>query len=139
MNPVDRVVPHLYMGSRPPPGTYPFDLIVFAAKEYQPDPRDYGNMILRVPLDDTYGISFAEADIAIRAGRLIADTIKAGKRVLVTCMMGLNRSGLLTALALMRLGASSTQAIAKVRAARGPGALSNPAFEKLLHTLRKNG
>lgn len=55
------------------------------------------------------------------------------KDVFVHCQMGWNRSGLVCALALIRSGeATPEQAIAKVRSARGPGALSNPHFVEFL-------
>jgi len=48
--------------------------------------------------------------------------------VLVRCSGGLNRSGVVIAEALVQLGHPPDQAIAAVRAARGPWALTNPGF-----------
>ena len=58
----------------------------------------------------------------------MADTARTGRRVLVRCQAGYNRSGLVVALALMRLGFTGQDAVARVRIARGPYALSNPHF-----------
>jgi protein-tyrosine phosphatase len=55
-----------------------------------------------------------------------------GKRVLITCHMGRNRSGLVMGLVLMQLGYTSAQAIALIRSAR-KGALSNAHFRGVLH------
>lgn len=66
--------------------------------------------------------------------RVVADAVGAGRRVLVRCSGGLNRSGLVVASALVRLGHPPDEAIALVRAARGPWALTNPAFVAHLRT-----
>ena len=61
-------------------------------------------------------------------GGLVADAVGDGRRVLVRCSGGLNRSGVVVAEALVRLGHSPDEAIRAVRAARGPWALTNPGF-----------
>lgn len=66
------------------------------------------------------------------AARTVAERVKGGKRVLVHCAAGLNRSGVVSARALMFLGVPVTEALARVRAARGPFALSNRAFVEWL-------
>ncbi|MFC6044253.1 protein-tyrosine phosphatase family protein [Nocardioides hankookensis] len=58
----------------------------------------------------------------------VADAVRDGRRVLVRCSGGLNRSGLVVASALVRLGSTPDAAIDAVRAARGPWALTNPGF-----------
>ena len=58
----------------------------------------------------------------------VADAVQDGRRVLVRCSGGLNRSGLVVASALVRLGRTPDEAISAVRAARGPWALTNPGF-----------
>ena len=72
-----------------------------------------------------------DAGIAARVDELagiVADAAAAGRTVLVRCSGGLNRSGLVVASALLRMGHDADEAIARVRAARGPWALTNPAF-----------
>lgn len=51
---------------------------------------------------------------------------------LVHCQAGLNRSGLVTALALIRAGSAPADAIALLRAKRSPAVLCNTAFEQWL-------
>jgi protein-tyrosine phosphatase len=67
----------------------------------------------------------------------VAATIRAhhddGRRVLVRCAAGLNRSGLLVGAVLIDRGAPAAEAIARIRAARGPYALCNPDFVRALH------
>ena len=53
-------------------------------------------------------------------------------RTLVHCQAGLNRSGLLTALALIMDGMTPVEAIEKLRASRSPVVLCNKAFETWL-------
>ncbi len=52
----------------------------------------------------------------------------AGQRVLIRCQAGLNRSGLVTALVLIRAGWDPAAAIRHLRATRSPYALGNRAF-----------
>lgn len=57
---------------------------------------------------------------------------KAGKRVLIRCQAGLNRSGLVMALVLIRDGHTPAEAIDLIRAGRGTAALCNYTFERWL-------
>ena len=57
---------------------------------------------------------------------------KEGKRVLIRCQAGWNRSGLVTALVLIRDGYSPEEAIDLIRANRCSHALSNSIFERWL-------
>jgi hypothetical protein len=50
----------------------------------------------------------------------------------VTCWQGRNRSGVVSALALVRLGAPPKVAIGLVRKARGETALSNETFVRII-------
>ncbi len=52
--------------------------------------------------------------------------------VLVHCQAGLNRSGLITALALMHLGRTADEAIRLLRDRRSPVVLCNRSFERAL-------
>jgi predicted protein tyrosine phosphatase len=57
---------------------------------------------------------------------------KAGKKVLIRCQAGINRSGLVTALVLIREGHSPEDAIRLIRDNRCEAALSNSRFEEYL-------
>ena len=63
---------------------------------------------------------------------------QAGARVLVRCQAGLNRSGLITALALMNHGLSADDAITLIREQRSPDALFNWAFEDYIHAVGRH-
>lgn len=111
------------------------DFLVLAAVEWQPQ-VPHGLDGLRVPLEDVIPPSSSVAAL-IRAGaedaaRCVARKVQRGRRVLVTCAMGLNRSGLVTGLALRRLGIGGDEAVELVRRARGPRALSNRAFAAMV-------
>jgi protein-tyrosine phosphatase len=115
----------LAQGSAPPPGVWmPFDMVVLAAVEYQPDLPGYA--VLRVPLDD--GPPPGASTVArIRwAARTIATEVRAGRRVLVTCRQGRNRSGVLAGLALVELGVPGARAARLIRRLRN--GLTNPHF-----------
>lgn len=74
----------------------------------------------------------ADVDRVLRAATWAHDRWKAGDRVLVRCQAGLNRSGLVTALVLMREGFSPVEAIALIRLRRSPWALCNDDFVRWL-------
>lgn len=68
---------------------------------------------------------------AVEVGRLADRAVEAldkGERVLVRCQAGYNRSGLVVALTLLRLGYSADEAIALIRERRSPHALHNGHF-----------
>ncbi|MET9254414.1 dual specificity protein phosphatase family protein [Streptomyces sp. NPDC003717] len=70
----------------------------------------------------------------IRLADAAVDAVDRGRRVLVRCFHGYNRSGLVVAHALMRRGADAEEAIRLVRARRSPWALHNELFEAYLRT-----
>ena len=57
---------------------------------------------------------------------------KKGKKVLIRCQAGWNRSGLITALVLIRDGMDAREAIDLIRKNRSDSALCNRSFEKFL-------
>jgi len=136
-----RVAPGLWMGGAPAAGKLlAFDRVFLCAWELPYDelgPYPFGPRarVVRVPLDDSgRPPSAGEVRLAFAASRAVARIYRTGGfRILVTCAQGRNRSGLVVALALLELGASPKDAIGAVRQARGPHALSNAWFVKLIH------
>lgn len=129
----DEVTPGLWQGSKLQPGIYPFDLIVLTAAEWQlPGETFGGTTVLRVPLHDVYTKTVVAEQLprAIAAAQEVFRARRAGKRVLVICAAGWNRSGLVNALALRIAGLSADQAIGLIKRARGVYALGNEAFQK---------
>lgn len=136
---VDELVPGLYIGSAPAHGQHPVDVIVLAAEEYQPHASRFpGVELIRVPLDDAPSRQMRPDEIAgaVRTGEAVARHLRARRRVLVTCALGLNRSALIAAIAMHDVhGMEADEIIARIRRARGRWALSNPNFEKLLRAV----
>jgi len=88
-----------------------------------------GHLYVSFPMDDA-----DEVDPKVReVAAFVASLAEAGRRVLVHCTEGLNRSGVVVARALMEMGWTAADAIDEVRRARGPSvdgfpALGNAAF-----------
>lgn len=100
------------------------DVLVLCAVERQAySHRDV--RVIRAPMDDC---SVVLAETVNQAVSHAIAAHKKGKRVLVTCNAGLNRSGLVVAVMLTRLyGISGYDAVKQVQRCR-PGALFNPTF-----------
>ena len=130
-----RIEGELFLGGKPPTGSHlceaGFDVVVLAAEEYQPpDWKFPGVVVVRVPM----------RDVPVRLGRkqvrdvqavadLVNHYLSKGRRVLVTCKAGLNRSALVAAATLLeRPGATPLAVIQRIRKQRNPVALNNPAF-----------
>jgi protein-tyrosine phosphatase len=107
--------------------------LVLCAREIQPSARAYtGIKVFRCPLDDKVAMPAQDLKLAWQAAKWTAEECLAGRSVLVSCHLGLNRSGLVTGLALHVLtGMSGSDAAALIVSER-PGALFNDAFLKYL-------
>ena len=147
---MSNVAPRLWQGSRPlcdtPLGgagidlahgrSLGIDVLVLAAEEYTPSCFEaQGIRVFYAQLDDAIP-SQEELDRANQIASAVTREYVRGKRVLITCYMGLNRSGLITALVLRRAyGLTGPEAIRAVRAAR-PHALGNRHFCAYLESLQ---
>ena len=129
-----RVAHYLHMGSAPPPGPLPgFQLLVLAAREYQPEGAFPYQRVIHAGMDDGPPVTSEEASSAVASAVAVAQAMSRGETSLVTCWAGLNRSGLIAALALVFAhGATGDSAIAAVRRARGQDALSNQHFRDFI-------
>lgn len=121
---------HLAQGSKPPTGVrLPFDTIVLAAVEYQPDMP--GIEVLRAPLEDSGPPpTIADRAVIYSAAHEVANRLRAGRRVLVTCYQGRNRSGVIAGLALVDLGMPGLQAAQRIQRIRN--GLTNPYFYEMV-------
>jgi protein-tyrosine phosphatase len=70
----------------------------------------------------------------IRLAEAAGAALDEGRRVLVRCYHGYNRSGLVVAQTLIRRGRSPDEAIRLIRARRSPWALHNELFVEYLRT-----
>ena len=138
-DPWNEVVPGLFMGghdvrsqsSRACVVGDEFDLVVsLTSREGYGPPPEVEHVVARL------ADAVLDPPSAGRVGELgaqVAAAVTEGRRVLVRCSGGLNRSGVVVAEALVRLGMTPDEAVSAVRAARGPWALTNPAFVAHLH------
>lgn len=117
-----------------------FDVVVLCAEEFQPESRIVSTAgkpsLIYAPNDDSYkSVTRAQLSTAIAAARACVRHYRQGKAVLISCMLGRNRSGLVMALTLHLLygmsGASCVDYIRRIV----PHALTNDSFEAFLKTL----
>lgn len=87
-------------------------------------PQRHGRLLIHWPIDDG---PMPAANKARAVARWIAEMVDEGMQVAVQCAAGINRSGLISARALIALDYQPEEAIELVRQAR-PGALNNPSF-----------
>ena len=118
-----------------------FDLIVLCAEEFQPHRSlilrpDSRTRVVYAPNDDAE-LTEEQLMIATRAADQVAGAFLQGKKVLVTCWEGRNRSGLVTALALHMLSGAGGNVVSRlVRARRRVPALTSPSFDRVLTSIR---
>lgn len=135
-----RLAERLWIGSAPATDknlkSCGFDSVVLAAEEFQPRGAFGGTRVLHAGFNDSR-MDTRTADVAMEAAREVVRRWRGGERVLVTCMAGRNRSGLVSALSLMLLfGMTGKQALRRVQSQRD-GALTNPHFAEFLTSLRR--
>jgi protein-tyrosine phosphatase len=136
------IVPGLFVGAAPRPGMIKpddFDVLWLTTEEYQPPGDAFpGVDVHRVKLNDDPDkrLDLDALEKAMHAGRKVAREVADGKRVLVTCARGLNRSAFVAAIALMTLGQgrmTAKDAVGLLRARRGDDVLSESSiWEKML-------
>jgi len=128
------ITKRLWVGGRPPTDRDlpAFDTLVLCAREIQPDALDFGRQVVRVPLPDAL-LSSDETRRALVGARSTAEALTAGKRVLVTCAAGLNRSALIASLALGFVTRMKPAEIVELmRRQRSEHALHNPHFVEII-------
>jgi len=125
----DEDVIHLAKTSNRPRTDLPFDAIVTMYAWARPADWNVQEFRYGVPDASISDIDLARLRQAVEFGY---DRWKQGDRVLIRCQAGLNRSGLVTALILIKDGLSPERAIALIREGRGEDALFNNNFHTWL-------
>jgi protein-tyrosine phosphatase len=140
--PWSEVAPGLYVGGhdyQPPTERYPapavvadeFDVVISLYRRDGHGPAEGVLHIERLVLDA--GLSAEHLrDMHVLAD-WAAESIRAGLKVLCRCQAGLNRSSLVAALAMVRLGHGPGEAIEQIRVRRSPNALFNHHFVRYIH------
>ncbi len=125
----DLDVIHLAQTNNRPRTDLPFDAIVTMYAWARP--ADWNIQEFRYGVPDA-SIKDIELDRLRQAVEFGYDRWKQGDRVLVRCQAGLNRSGLVLALILIKDGLTPQEAINRIRDGRGPDALFNENFHAWL-------
>ena len=127
----DLDVIHLAQTNNRPRTDLPFDAIVTMYAWARP--ADWNVQEFRYGVPDA-SIKDIDLDRLRQAVDFGYDRWKQGDRVLVRCQAGLNRSGLVLALILIKDGLKPAEAIARIRDNRGEDALFNRDFHNWLLT-----
>jgi protein-tyrosine phosphatase len=145
----DEIVPGLFQGGHdydelrkmssvcPVIVTDEFDLVVSLFKRWGHGPDD-GVEERRAQIPDGELNDEDMAKVTALVPRVV-DALKENKKVLVRCQAGYNRSGLVVALVLLRLGYTADDAIALIREKRSEHALCNELFVEYIHDAAKGG
>ncbi|WP_105970826.1 protein-tyrosine phosphatase family protein [Streptomyces geranii] len=140
--PWSEIVPGLWMGGHEftrRPGELEFavvrdefDLVITLLRRpgHGPDPG-VEHHVWPVPDGPLDGTQLAGV---IRLAEAVCTALEDGRKVLVRCYSGYNRSGLVVAHALVRDGHTTDEAIRLIRARRSPWALHNELFVEYLRT-----
>jgi hypothetical protein len=153
--PASQIAPLLWQSGAPQPisdvAAAGFSAIVFAADDLQPSDDELAMLqqryprleILRTPMVDTerYPLASTSISLAVQMAQKVTDLIRGCRPVLVTCVAGRNRSGLISGLVLREIsGMTGREASKHIRYARaqhlppGEEALSNDAFRDFLES-----
>jgi hypothetical protein len=143
----DEIVPNIWQGSYPGTGhavaASGFSVLVLCAQELQ-EPAELwpGVEVIYAPNydDGEHLLTRDLLKVAVNAAHRVETAVKQGRKVLSTCRAGMNRSGLVTALALHFLyGWDGDTCIRRVRRNRKPKGgirpLSNASFTAALRRL----
>jgi protein tyrosine/serine phosphatase len=139
----NEIYPGLWQGSIPPQGSalakLGFQGLVLCAKEHQPAPVRFTDIqVIHAPNDDDFSRlpTREELEIALQSAKRVVAMLSEGQKVLVTCRMGKNRSGLVSALTLHLLTRQSGSVCIQRVQSRRKGALRNPGFNYCLANLQ---
>jgi len=132
-----KIAERLFQGGYPPGGpglaNAHIDVLVLCAREHQDTSLYPGVHVILAGGDDDARPERLRRFLEMWEGaaREVVKAVREGKNVLVTCMAGHNRSGLVVALALRELtGATGKEIVEHIQRTRGPFALNNETFAK---------
>jgi hypothetical protein len=123
--PASEIVPGVWQSGSPQPGEH-WDAVIDL--DCSSPPLEGVAFYAHWPIEDGPA---PETAVLVALADLVNDLRRGGKRVLIHCAGGINRSGLLATAALIRDGMGADEAVETVRARR-PGALNNLEFVRQL-------
>ena len=142
----NEIIPNLFMG-----GTHDDDVIHYPMRDYGArtdlpfdaivtmyawaQPADWFVKEIRFGIYDG-DMSDFETSALRDIAKIAHSDWRAGKKVLIRCQAGINRSGLVMALVLIRDGMSAAKAIQLMRDKRARSVLRNETFEKWLLAIK---
>lgn len=140
LEPWTEIVPNLWMGghdynqsttggqdivSKNPENVFRVVVSLYRRPEFDPSNGTVHHVL-------TFADSGLDTSIITKAqqGAMVAaDSVRDGNKTLVRCQAGLNRSGLVTGLALRELGYTSREAVTMMQTKRSPWVLCNEHYE----------
>lgn len=143
-NPVSEILPGLYQGGTLRDHVVDREQLL---QKFTEAPRPYDSVVTLYAWAAPVGFGVEERRFGFPDGELIAEYVEriealaewahgewvTGRRVLIRCAGGMNRSGLVTALVLLRAGYTPADAVALIKSRRSPEALTNRSFVEYLH------
>jgi protein-tyrosine phosphatase len=144
---ITKVAKNLFIGSAPPVGDVlkqmGFDELWLCAEEYQPDTKEFeGVQVHHFPNQDL-GQKITDATVkkVKNEAAKVAQALKEGKKVLVTCRMGWVRSAalIIAAMKLMNPSMDLDDEIARLREKRDPMVLNSANWVGALHRMFPGG
>jgi protein tyrosine phosphatase len=133
LNNRDEIVPNLWMGAWPAYDVkLEYDMIV-CVSDNRPNYTVLKNKTVLVwfPFEDSE-YQKPDTEKLEQVVKMVVDSVQSGKSTLVHCTAGINRSGLIAAMSLVRMGYDTDKAIALLREKRGEVVLYNDLFERIV-------
>lgn len=143
---ITKLLKNLWIGSAPPVGDtleeMGIDVLWLCAEEYQPGADQFpGVKVHHFPNQD-HGqpITDAKVDEVFGEAKTLANEIRSGKNVLVTCRMGLVRSAtmIVAAMKILHPEKDLDQLITDLREKRSPMVLNSANWVGALHRMFKD-
>ena len=119
----NEIIDGLWLGSAPPEGMClseaGFETVFLCAEEYQPEAEEFpGVEVKRYPLED-FVLNKRSKEITRSCANEVLETLASGKKVLVSCLAGHDRSATVVAYVLhLKFGWAGTKCIEHVQARR---------------------
>jgi hypothetical protein len=124
----DEIVPNLWQGGYPGSWLHDFEAVVNMTPDLCPEIPGFTGVYVQHAMNDVDELPDMDALGSIVD--FVVSSVGAGRKTLVHCHAGLNRSGLVVALALVKMGRKPVDAIALQRSARDSFVLCNRTFER---------